>query len=87
MHSSDVKYILQYPIISEVDRILLDVNLKEKERLAIELVDRKGNTEERASKILQVSKRTIQNYRKKAYEKLEIAFKNNKEVELILKAR
>lgn len=87
MHNKDIKYILQYPIISEVDKILVNVNLKEKERAAIEFVDRKGYTEERASKILQVSKRSIQNYRKKAYEKLNIALENNLIVIEILKAR
>ncbi|MGL4453785.1 MAG: helix-turn-helix transcriptional regulator [Sarcina sp.] len=87
MDNKDIKYILQYPIISEVDKILVNVNLKEKERAAIEFVDRKGYTEERASKILQVSKRSIQNYRKKAYEKLNIALENNLIVIEILKAR
>lgn len=87
MHNKDIKYILQYPIISEVDKILVNVNLKEKERAAIEFVDRKGYTEERASKILQVSKRSIQNYRKKAYEKLSIALDKNLIVIEILKAR
>ncbi|MGL5190744.1 MAG: hypothetical protein ACRC7S_13960 [Cetobacterium sp.] len=87
MDNRDIKYILQYPIISEVDKILVNVNLKEKERAAIEFVDRKGYTEERASKILQVSKRSIQNYRKKAYEKLSIALDKNLIVIEILKAR
>lgn len=87
MDNKDIKYILQYPIISEVDKILVNVNLKEKERAAIEFVDRKGYTEERASKILQVSKRSIQNYRKKAYEKLNIALDKNLIVIEILKAR
>ena len=87
MQNRDIKYILQYPIISEVDNILSKVNLKERERSAIEFVDRKGYTEERASKVLQVSKRSIQNYRKKAYEKLNIAFENDLMVIEILKAR
>lgn len=87
MHNKDIKYILQYPIISEVDKILSRINLNEKERSAIEFVDRKGYTEERASKVLQVSKRTIQNYRKKAYEKLNIAFENDLIVIELLKAR
>lgn len=87
MHNRDIKYILQYPIISEVDIILSKINLKERERAAIEFVDRKGYTEERASKVLQVSKRSIQNYRKKAYEKLNIAFENDLMVIEILKTR
>lgn len=87
MNNKDIKYILQYPIISEVDKILVNINLKERERAAIEFVDRKGYTEERASKVLQVSKRSIQNYRKKAYEKLNIAFENDLMVIEILKAR
>ena len=87
MGNDDVKKILQYPIISEVDKLLSNVSLKDNERVAIDLVDRRGITEEKASKIMQVSKRTVQNYRNKAYDKLRIAFKNNKKANKMLKAR
>lgn len=87
MGNDDVKKILQYPIISEVDKLLSNVSLKDNERIAIDLVDRRGVTEEKASKIMQVSKRTVQNYRNKAYDKLRIAFKNNKKANNILKTR
>lgn len=80
MENKQIKKILQYPVSSVVSELLKGINLKENEKLSIEIVDIRGNTEDYASKKLGVTKRSIQNYRKRAYEKLKIAFTYNEEV-------
>lgn len=84
MNDSDIKKIIKYPVKNTVFELLDKVNLKNNERTCIELVDMQGFTEQKVSDILQVSKRTVQNYRKRAYEKIKVALINNKEAKNIL---
>lgn len=60
--------------------------MKDKEKLAIKLVDMQGMGEKLASIKMEVSRKTIQNYRRNAYIKLEFVWKDNKIVKEILKS-
>lgn len=87
MSENDIKTIIQYPDKNKVIKILDSVNFKINERKCIELVDMQGLTEQKVSDKLQVSKRTVQNYRKRAYEKLKVVLINNEEAIEILGTR
>jgi len=82
----DIKYILHYPNLKLINDLLDDVNLKDKERLAIKLVDMQGLVEKIASVKMGVSRKTVQNYRRNAYGKMGIVWgKDKKVLELIEK--
>lgn len=87
MNYEEVKLIIRYPDKQTVLCLLDTVNLKKNERTCIELVDMQGLTEQKASDRLRVSKRTVQNYRKRAYEKIGFALKNNNKAIDILGTR
>lgn len=67
----DVKIFLNDVDKEYIINTLDNINLKTKERYSINFVDLEGNTEEKAAIKLEVSKRTIQNYRKSAYAKIK----------------
>jgi len=83
----DIKYILHYPNKVLVNNLLDDVNLKDKEIVAIRLVDLQGTGEKLASVKMNVSRKTVQNYRRNAYIKIGFVWKDNKIVCDILGAR
>ena len=60
------------------------VNLKEKERVAIEYVDIKGYTEEQTAEILNISRSSVTKYRKNAYTKMSKAWDGNNTINIIL---
>jgi len=84
MNRGEVKKVLQCPSWDLLELALHLVNLKDKEYQAIFLCDIKGFTEEETSNKLLCSKKSIQNWRKSAYKKLEKVWKNNKLIETIL---
>ena len=80
----EIKQVLDCPSKHLLELSLELVNLKDKERSAIELVDIKGNTEERASEMLNISRNSIQNYRRKAYNKFAKVWDNQPLIKQIL---
>lgn len=84
LERSEVKKVLNCPSKYLLELALEMVNLKDKERKAIELVDIKGNTEEKASETLKISRNSIQNYRKTAYNKFSRVWENQALIEEIL---
>jgi len=83
---NNIKYILHYPDKKLINGLLDNVNLKDKEILAIKLVDMQGIGEKLASIKMGVSRKTVQNYRRNAYRKIGFVWKDNKIVNDILKA-
>lgn len=83
MDNKDIKKMLQYPEIEVIQEFLQEVisktNLKENEYESIMMVDILGKTEKYASEKLRVSLRSIQNYRGRAYKKLNILLTYNDE--------
>lgn len=84
MTKKEVKQVLNSPSLTLV-RLALDlVNLKEKERKAIELVDMKGLTEFQASELMKISTKTISNYRRKGLDKCLKCWSNQNIIQKIL---
>lgn len=84
MDKKDVKKVLNSPSITLV-RLALDlVNLKDKERKSIELVDMRGYTENQASELMKVSVKSISNYRRKGLEKCLRCWSNENVIKKIL---
>ena len=63
------------------------VNLTDKERQIIELVEMQGKTEERTAEILDISDRNVRYIKDAAFEKLNIVWSYNMLVSLMLKER
>lgn len=72
-----IKYILDFADIAKVNCFLDTINLKDNERKALQLVDLKGYTQMQASIVMQVSTRTVQNYRTSAFKKIEVIIDTN----------
>ena len=84
MNREDIKRVLNCPSKPLLQLALELVNLKEKERLAIEYVDIEGATEPIASEKMKCSLRSISNYRRSAYQKLEKAWQGQELIDKIL---
>lgn len=84
MTRQEVKEVLNNPSVLLVKLALDLVNLKEKERKAIELVDMRGYSENRASELMKVSPKTISNYRRKGLDKCQKCWENEKLIKRIL---
>ncbi len=84
MTKTDVKNVLKNPS-RLLAKLALDlVNLTEKERKAIELVDMLGYSENRASELMKVSQKTVSNYRRKGLDKCLRCWANEKVINKIL---
>ena len=84
MNREDIKKVLDCPSKPLLMLALELVNLKDKERLAIELVDIRVMTQERASIKIDCSIKSVTNYRNKAYKKLGKAWENQELIKKIL---
>ena len=87
MEKSDIRKILKNPSKDLVNIALSYVNLTDKERQIIELVEMQGKTEERTAEILDISVRALQQIKSNAFEKLNIVWSYNLFVSLVLKER
>lgn len=87
MEKSDIRKILKNPSKDLVNIALGYVNLTEKERQIIELVEMQGKTEERTAEILDISDRNVRYIKDSAFEKLNIVWSYNLFVSLMLKER
>ena len=77
MEKSDIRKILKNPSKDLVNIALSYVNLTDKERQIIELVEMQGKTEERTAEILDISVRGLQQTKAEAFEKLNIVWSRN----------
>lgn len=87
MEKSDIRKILKNPSKDLVNIALSYVNLTDKERQIIELVEMQGKTEERTAEILDISDRNVRYIKESAFEKLNIVWSYNMFVSLMLKER
>jgi DNA-binding CsgD family transcriptional regulator len=87
MEKSDIRKILKNPSKDLVNIALGYVNLTDKERQIIELVEMQGKTEERTAEILDISDRNVRYIKESAFEKLNIVWSYNMFVSLMLKER
>lgn len=87
MNRKDIYKILKYPCKQTVINCLNLVNLKDKELKAIELVDIKGFSELKASELMGCSVNTVKNYRKRAFEKMLIAWEYEAMIMEILESK
>ncbi len=77
MEKSDIRKILKNPSKDLVNIALSYVNLTDKERQIIELIEMQGKTEERTAEILDISVRGLQQLKASAFEKLNIVWSRN----------
>ncbi len=77
MEKSDIRKILKNPSKDLVNIALGYVNLTDKERQIIELIEMQGKTEERTAEMLDISVRGLQQLKASAFEKLNIVWSRN----------
>lgn len=77
MDKTEIRKILKNPSKELVNIALSYVNLTDKEKEVLELVEMKGNTEEKTAEILEMSTRNIQYIKESAFEKLNIVWSYN----------
>ena len=84
MEKSEIRKILKNPSKDLVNIALGYVNLTEKERQIIELVEMQGKTEERTAEILDISVRGLQQLKASAFEKLNMVWSYNIFISLLM---
>ena len=84
MEKSDIRKILKNPSKDLINIALSYVNLTDKERQIIEMVEMQGKTEERTAEILDISVRGLQQLKASAFEKLNKVWSCNIFVTMLL---
>lgn len=84
MEKSDIRKILKNPSKDLVNIALSYVNLTEKERQIIELVEMQGKTEERTAEILDISDRNVRYIKESAFKKLNSVWSYNLFITMLL---
>lgn len=87
MEKSEIRKILKNPSKDLVNIALGYVNLTDKERQIIELIEMQGKTEERTAEILDMSDRNVRYIKESAFDKLNMVWSYNLFVALMLKER
>ena len=77
MEKSDIRKILKNPSKDLVNIALSYVNLTDRERQIIELIEMQGKTEERTAEMLDISVRGLQQLKASAFEKLNKVWSYN----------
>ena len=77
MDKTEIRKILKNPSKELVNIALSYVNLTDKEKEIIKLVEMEGKTEERTAEILDISVRGLQQLKASAFEKLNIVWSRN----------
>lgn len=77
MDKTEIRKILKNPSKELVNIALSYVNLTDKEKEVLELVEMKGKTEEKTAELLEMSTRNIQYIKESAFEKLNIVWSYN----------
>lgn len=83
MDRTDIRKILKNPSKDLVNIALSYVNLTDKERQIIELVEMQGKTEERTAEILDISDRNVRYIKESAFEKLNIVWSCNIYIQML----
>ena len=87
MDKTEIRKILKNPSKELVNIALSYVNLTDKEKEVLELVEMQGKTEERTAELLDISDRNVRYIKESAFEKLNIVWSYNMFVSLMLKER
>ena len=77
MEKKEIREILKNPSAELVKIALSYVNLTDKEKQIIELVEMQGKTEERTAEILDISDRNVRYIKESAFEKLNKVWSYN----------
>ena len=77
MEKKEIREILKNPSTELVKIALSYVNLTDKEKQIIELVEMQGKTEERTAEILDISDRNVRYIKESAFEKLNKVWSYN----------
>ena len=77
MEKSDIRKILKNPSKDLVNIALSYVNLTDRERQIIELIEMQGKTEERTAEILDISDRNVRYIKESAFEKMNKVWSYN----------
>ena len=77
MDKKEIREILKNPSTELVKIALSYVNLTDKEKQIIELVEMQGKTEERTAEILDISDRNVRYIKESAFEKLKKVWSYN----------
>lgn len=77
MEKKDIRKILKNPSKDLVNIALGYVNLTDKERQIIELIEMQGKTEERTAEILDISDRNVRYIKESAFEKMNKVWSYN----------
>lgn len=85
MEKSEIRKILKNPSMELVNIALSYVNLTDKEKEIIKLVEMEGKTEERTAEILDISTRNLQTIKASAFEKLSEVWSYNLFISMLLK--
>ena len=86
MEKSDIRKILRNPSIEMVNIALGYVNLTDKEKEIIKMVEMEGKTEERTAEILDISTRNVQTIKSIAFDKINAVWSYNLFVAMLLRA-
>ena len=85
MEKTEIRKILKNPSTELVNIALGYVNLTDKERQVIKLVEIEGKTEERTAEILDISTRNVQTIKATAFEKMNEVWSYNLFISMLLK--
>ena len=85
MEKSEIRKILKNPSTELLTIALNYVNLTEKERQIIDLVEIKGKTEEKTAELLGISTRNLQSIKASAFEKMNVVWSYNIFISMLLK--
>jgi DNA-binding CsgD family transcriptional regulator len=85
MQKSEIRKILKNPSMELVNIALSYVNLTEKEKEIIKLVEMEGKTEERTAEILDISTRNVQTIKSMAFDKINAVWSYNLFISMLLK--
>lgn len=77
MTKEEARLVFDYPYREVLNFALSLVNLKDKERQAVQLADIDGKGEERAAEIMDISVRSVSTLKKTAYSKMCMVWDNN----------
>ena len=85
MDKVEIRKILRNPSKEIVNIALSYVNLTDKERQIIELIEMQGKTEERTAEILDISTRNVQTIKASAFKKISDVWSYNLFIVMLLK--
>ena len=83
MDKTEIRAILRNPSKELVNIALSYVNLTDKEREIIELIEMQGKTEERTAEILDISDRNVRYIKESAFKKLDSVWSYNIFVQML----